>query len=53
MAIFNLAFLSPKILWKNKNIWLYKMLDMLKSLGLNCLECGAQQTFRFIYKAGV
>lgn len=29
------------------------MLDILKSLGLDCLECEAQQTFGFIYKAGI
>lgn len=47
-----LFFFFPEILWK-KNIWLYKMFDMLKFLGLNGLECGAQQTFRFIYKVGI
>lgn len=46
MAIFKFDLFFPKILWK-------KILDMLKSLGLNCLERGAQQTFRFIYKAGI
>lgn len=29
------------------------MLDSLKLLGLNSLDCRAQQTFVFIYKAGI